>query len=361
MFQKMQTGRPHRASHLKYSRLARCFVYLSGFLSLMAGSGAFAADPAAGFTKPEAKRYVEQAFQIAGKDFQREATSLCRAVTPPPPVGMPDTSNVRVFEPARIFDNIYYFGSTYVGATVVQTSDGLILIDTLTNDEAAADILVSGMKKIGLDPARIRYVILTHAHGDHYGGVKYLRAHYSNFRVVASEDDWAVMAKPGLMPDGSPDPSPKEPRAPKDIGYRNAYELTLGDTTLHLIETPGHTPGTTSLIYPARQMGRTYKVMQWGGGATSDPRFSLATVENYVAAARDAGVVIRWGSHPRLDWVNEQFDWVNGKFQARPAANVPGLLIDGEERMNRYLDVILACKRAFANEHGLTRDATLER
>lgn len=317
---------------------------IAALLSAGASSMALAIEPVNVFRNPEAQKYVTQAFQAAGEDYLSEATSMCKPPAPPRPAGMPNLTRIKVFDATQVFDNVYYFGSTYVGATVVQTSDGLVLIDSLTNDEAAANELEAGMKKMGLDPAQIKYLVITHGHGDHYGGVRYLRAHYPNFRIVASEDDWTYMAKPGLMPDGSPDPSPKEPRASKDIGYADKYDLTLGDTSFHLIKTSGHTPGTTSLIYPVRQGGHTYNVMQWGGGNPSDSRFSLATVENYVAAAKSAKVAIRWGSHPRGDWINL-------RSQVHPISG-DGPLIEGEAKLTRYLDVVLACKRAYAAEAG---------
>jgi metallo-beta-lactamase class B len=49
------------------------------------------------------------------------------------------------------------------------------VIDTLNNPEEARDILVPNMRALGLDPARIKYVVLTHGHGDHWGGAKYLQ------------------------------------------------------------------------------------------------------------------------------------------------------------------------------------------
>ena len=59
-------------------------------------------------------------------------------------------------------------------AWAVKTSGGIILIDTLFG-YAAQDEIVDGMKKLGLDPADIKYVIISHAHGDHDGAVKFLQ------------------------------------------------------------------------------------------------------------------------------------------------------------------------------------------
>jgi hypothetical protein len=66
--------------------------------------------------------------------------------------------------------------------------------------EDARDRLVPGIKKLGLDPDQIKYVLVTHGHWDHYGGAQYL-ADTFGARVGLSEADWQLMAR--LQP-GSP-------------------------------------------------------------------------------------------------------------------------------------------------------------
>lgn len=57
------------------------------------------------------------------------------------------------------------------------------------------------------------------------------------------------MGAPSKMRSGEPDPAPRVPRTAGDIGYSGTYILALGDETVRLFETSGHTPGTTSLLY----------------------------------------------------------------------------------------------------------------
>ena len=58
-------------------------------------------------------------------------------------------------------------------AYVVETSDGLILVDSGLAADAAP--LKSQMAELGLDWRRLRAILLTHAHGDHTGGAEALR------------------------------------------------------------------------------------------------------------------------------------------------------------------------------------------
>src|SRR5580704_9152814 len=62
-------------------------------------------------------------------------------------------------EPVKVFDNLYFVGQTEYSAWAVDTSDGIIIIDTIF-DYSVEDEVIGGLKKLGLDPARIRYVIV---------------------------------------------------------------------------------------------------------------------------------------------------------------------------------------------------------
>ena len=89
-------------------------------------------------------------------------------------------------EPVKVFDNLYFVGMTEYSAWAVTTSQGIILIDTIY-DYSVEDEVVNGLKKLGLDPADIKYALVSHAHTDHIGGAKYLQDHFGT-RVVMSID-----------------------------------------------------------------------------------------------------------------------------------------------------------------------------
>lgn len=95
-------------------------------------------------------------------------------------------------EPGQAFDNLYFVGSGWVSAWVLKTSDGLILIDALNNALEARGLIEGGMRKLGLDPAQIKYIVVTHGHGDHYGGAPMLVEQYRT-RVVGGRTHRAMI------------------------------------------------------------------------------------------------------------------------------------------------------------------------
>src|SRR6478736_2972710 len=80
-------------------------------------------------------------------------------------------------EGGQVFDNLYMLTTKANSAWAVKTSAGIILIDTLFG-YAAQDAIVDGLKRVGLDPANIKYIVVSHAHGDHDGSVKLLQDTY---------------------------------------------------------------------------------------------------------------------------------------------------------------------------------------
>jgi metallo-beta-lactamase class B len=149
----------------------------------------------------------------------------------------------RLLEPIRIFENLYYFGFSDVGAWAIPTSEGIILFDTLNSGDEARDVLVAGLKKIGLDPAQIKYVIVGHAHNDHTGGGRYLQSTYGP-RMLMGGPDWDT-----VVTSQRPDRAVMK----RDTNVTDGQKLTLGDTTVTLGLTPGHTPGTIAMETIGRQ------------------------------------------------------------------------------------------------------------
>ncbi len=166
-------------------------------------------------------------------------------------------------EPTKVFDNLYCIGSRSVVTWILKTSEGSILIDSMW-DNHDAQLIIDGMKKLYLNPDEIKYIIITHGHGDHYGGAQFIKDNYKA-KIAMSETDHNFMNTVNSGANG-----PRSPKCSVDILIEDGQKIQLGDTTVTIVETPGHTPGCISLIFPVKQNGKTYNVAQWGGTGAPD-------------------------------------------------------------------------------------------
>src|SRR4029079_14341352 len=98
-------------------------------------------------------------------------------------------------EPVKVFDNLYWLGQTEVSVWAITTSQGIVVIDPIF-DYSVEDEFVEGWKKVGLDPAQIKYAIVSHGHADHSGGAKYLQDHLKT-RILLSGADWESLERTG--------------------------------------------------------------------------------------------------------------------------------------------------------------------
>jgi metallo-beta-lactamase class B len=311
------------------------------------GLGAQAADQT-----PEA--HVARAKAAAGDTYQNLFTFLCaepaaRGGGPPgrtgaggartggPPRGggagrgaVPDRSTWYA-EPVKVFDNLYFVGQSEYSAWAITTSEGIILIDTLF-DYSVEEEVAGGLKKLGLDPARIRYAVVTHPHPDHHGGARFLQERFGT-RIVMSAADWDVLDKSvGTRP-------------VRDVVATDGQALTLGDTTVTLYVTPGHTPGTLSAVIPIRDGGTRRTAALWGGNGLNADRASL---EQYIRSTqRFAGIVQTAGAEIFL---SNHTDWDGSKVNLpRVAARAPGSahpFVVGTAAGGRYLEVARECATA---------------
>ena len=239
----------------------------------------------------------------------------------------------------KAMDNLIFLGTGNVSAWAVNTSDGIILIDSL-NDQAEADkYIIGGLKAVGLDPSTIKIIVLSHAHADHFGGAAYLQAKYGA-RVYMSAADWAYL--PGWL---------KGPYArgrifdlPRQDGaIKDGDTLTLGDTTIRMFLTPGHTPGALSMLIPLTDKGQPHTFVFEGGVSSSNNltsdlhRTFDQGIDRLISAATQAGADGYMANHGNFDDV------------ARKAAHVranpkePNPFVVGPEATQRWLRIVKEC------------------
>jgi metallo-beta-lactamase class B len=228
-----------------------------------------------------------------------------------------------------------------VAAWAITTSDGIILIDALNNAKDAENTIVPGLKHLGLDPTQIKYVVVTHSHGDHYGGAQYLVDNF-HVRVVMSDADWKGLEGPLQFNNPNWSAPPK-----RDITISDGYKLTLGDTTITLYVTPGHTPGTISPVIPVKDNGETHTAFLWGGTGFNFER-TAANFKRYADSTErmhemmgKSGIDVFLSNHPNVDSAIAKLDAVKGR---RPGQ--PNPFVIGTGAVQRFLTVVGECAKA---------------
>jgi len=236
-------------------------------------------------------------------DFYGLVTAICVAPLTAP--GRPDAPAPRMnpnraktyLEPKKVFDELYWMGTPSRSTWALTTSDGIILYDTQGVYDAE-DVIVGGLKKLGLDPAEVKYVIISHAHENEVGGAKLMQERYGA-HIVMGAGDWDIVDQ---SVNGFPNGKPK-----RDIVATDGMKITLGGRTITIYLMPGHTPGTISGIFQVHDHGKPLTVAYSGGTefnfVNDVPHFDayIASERKFASIAAAAGATIILGNQSQFD------------------------------------------------------------
>jgi metallo-beta-lactamase class B len=240
-------------------------------------------------------------------------------------------------EPAKVADNFYFLGTKIHNAWALVGSEGIILFEALF-DYAAPDEIADGMRKLGLDTNKVKYVVISHAHGDHDGGARFLQDKMPAARLVYGGPDWDAVDKSTNRPGGKPK---------RDMVGTDGMRLSVGDASIQIVTTPGHTAGTLSFLFEVKDNGRPLRVAYVGGtaipfdGTAAYYDLYIASVKKMAKAAADFGATALVSNHTEFD---------NGYYKAHTAANRKSGDANpfdvGRAAVGRYFLVVEECATA---------------
>ncbi len=305
----------------------------------------FAQPPRPGTSKPdsfEVLQHIEKAKQIAGTEWAGEEHFFCtapRANSPTDPL----------IEPTKLFDNLYAIGRSGTVVYAITTPAGIILIDSGYANEVQS-VLIAQMEMVGLNPAQVKMIILTHGHGDHFGGAAYFQDHYQT-RIVESAADWDLIEHPAPLPAAfatkGPPPAPITPPR-RDMVAEEGKPITLGDEKVTPVMIPGHTPGSMALIFPVKDNGKTHIAGLYGGTVLltiilKDEQLQqyLKSLDRYKEIARKMKVDVEIQNHPLYDGMPEKLAALRDR---KPGA--PNPFVVGPASYAKFLDVQSECMKA---------------
>lgn len=300
---------------------------------------------------PTVDTYLSAAKAAAGTDWAGTYLRLC---IPPPPAGAgrgaagaaarggaaprgAPAKETWYAEPAKVADNLYFIGTKIHSAWAITGSEGIIVIEALF-DYAANDEIIGGLKKLGLDRNKVKYVILSHAHADHDGGAKLLQDEIAGVHLIYGAEDWDSVDKSTNHAGGKPK---------RDIVGTDGMKVSVGDASVQIVTTPGHTPGTLSYLFEVRDHGKPLRIAYVGGtaipfnGTAAYYDGYLASTQKMAKAAADFGATALLSNHSEFD---------DAYFKAHTAASrQPGEANPfdvGSDAVARYFRVVEDCTEA---------------
>lgn len=170
-----------------------------------------------------------------------------------------DNANwTRPMKPYRVVGNIYYVGSEGLSAWLITSSEGSILLDSGPSADGAK-LIERNIRTLGFQLTDVKFLINTHAHYDHAGGMGQLKADIPTAKVWASRADEPALEKGQHFGDNDNGLTPFAP-VKVDRGFGDETKLKLGETTLVAHLTPGHTVGCTTWTTQVTEKGRPLNV-----------------------------------------------------------------------------------------------------
>lgn len=165
-------------------------------------------------------------------------------------------------EPIRICEGVYFVGAYCGSSHLIDTGEGLILLDT--GYPQTLYQIIANIQKLGFDYRDIKYIVHSHGHYDHLGATKAL-VELTGAKTFLGEADRDYAN--GKLP----------LTCAPEIGYEyyEAFEpdvllhdgdiISLGNISIRCVSTPGHTPGTMSFFFDIVEDGKTYTCGMHGG------------------------------------------------------------------------------------------------
>ena len=290
---------------------------------------------------PVVTRHIDAARKAAGSEWAPAVEFICsvnasRANRPDDPL----------IEPTKLFDNVYAIGRIGTVVYAITTSEGIVLIDSGYADQLES-VLLPGLRKVGLDPANVKHVLLGHGHGDHFGGAAYFQQRGA--RVALSAADWDLMEMPPPPARGGAAQTPAGPMPPKrDLVAVEGQPIAVGDTKFTPVSIPGHTPGSLGYIFPVRDGRNTHVAGLFGGSILTPGRIPDEGLQQYIKSVQHFGdwtrkmnVDVELQNHPL-------YDGLEGKL-ARLKERKPGQphpFVVGRDGYQRFLTVMSECTQA---------------
>lgn len=243
----------------------------------------------------------------------------------------------------RIFDDVWYIGTEYVGQYILKNDDGFVLIDGGNSAEEMRDYDIPALTELGWGPdAPLHGVLLTHGHRDHDGGALEIKNASGAPVYLGSADAEGKDYDPVKL-----DSSKLEP-----------YDIEIGGRTITVLSTPGHTPGATGFVVRAKDGDKEVKLFVSGGSSLQKDNIPL--IRDYLRSMERTYDLIKTmkidtASNPHIYWDGSR-DLI---YQIREEGlKSPSQFIIGNEKLLRAMAIGRECTAAWlAHQEPTTKES----
>ena len=246
----------------------------------------------------------------------------------------------------KMCENLYFIGSEAVSVHLIDTEEGLVLIDAGYPD--MYDLIVDNIKKVGFDPKDICAIFHSHGHIDHFGCTERLVALSGAKTYISRIDNDIVNGKLDLS-------WAKElgletlPFFDCDVLIEDGDVFTFGNVQIRCVLTTGHTEGVMSFFITLENEGKKIVAAMHGGIGTNSMAADFLNAYGLSFDCRDkfrAGlkklaledVDIVLGNHPQQSHTEEKMVRVlNGETDITDKDEWKRFLIYAESRLDERL------------------------
>lgn len=234
------------------------------------------------------------------------------------------------FTHALIFDDLLIIAQKETNCFVLKSSEGLIVIDAIWPREEAFHAITFAIRDVGWNPDDIKKLVLTHGHVDHTGCGKWIVDAYQAKTYLSERDDIFWRDEPVKK---------NRPETWKDYVI-DCYidegdRVELGDKTLFVYSTPGHTPGGLSFLFPVHEEGKEHMAALWGGSNPPDTMAGIIqymkSLDSFMKRAQEKEVDVALSNHTALDCGLERIEYSRKRMQ-----HMPNIYIIGQEGFRNY-------------------------
>lgn len=237
------------------------------------------------------------------------------------------------FTHSQIFDDVLLVSNKSTNCIVLKTTEGLILIDAIFPKKEMFDAIVAAIEETGWNPAEIKKFVITHGHFDHCGCGKWVKEAFHP-ETYMSKIDYDFWAETPFFPD--------KPETWKDFDVEHFVgdgdSITLGDKTIQVYFTPGHTPGGLSFIFPVTDLGVRHMAALWGGtnppNSIKDILTYFKSLDYFMEQAERNHVDVAISNHPFIDNSFEKMEFANKRL-----SHMPNVYILGEAGYRHYAQI----------------------